>query len=326
MSLEVWAVVDTSPVGIISSSDSSLYQDLVSMDSEALLQEATVNLSQDTFPDRSVMALTIVANRYFDNPKDTNGRKNAITAFSQLGNFYFIKNIDFTKAYKNLAIAQQIAEEDDDQERLAYIYVDLIGVFHNADLNLIVSDKVREYMVKGMDAAIRSDASNPMLIIALDMVMMAFNEDGWKGFEESIRKYKEHSEGKSFRYLDTVNKTIEACEAFLSGNFDKSENMLKEAQHSLSKDNKQDLIIKLTLDDLLKAVYMKAHDYAKAITILRSMAEDGIKIEMPTYEISAYNDLAEIYGIIGQQDSVDYSILSILCLKTSLRTRWVMEG
>lgn len=315
------ASVDTTDRQPYNASDSNMYKELVIMNSEALLAEADLNLSKDTLPDRSVMALTIVANRYFENPKDSDGRKNAITAFSKLGNFYFIKNIDFTKAYKNLAIAQQIAVEDNDQARLAYIYVDLIGVFHNSDLNLVVSDKVREYMVKGMEAAINSDEPTPQLIIALDMAMMAFNENDWKEFEECIQKFKQHAEGKSYPYLETVIKTIEACDAFLNGEHDKSENLLKAAQSSLNTANKQDIIIKLTLDDLLKLIYKKQGDYSKAITTLRGIVEEGIKIEMPTYEISAYNDLAEIYEKLGIQDSVDYYHIKYLILKEQLENK-----
>ncbi len=321
MTLLVCASADTSDHSMNSIIDSSLYRELVIMDSEALLGEATMNLSKDTLLDRSAMALTIVANRYYDNPEDRAGRKNAIAAFSRLGNFYFVRNIDFAKAHKNLTIAQQIAEEDNDQSQLAYIYVALIGLFHNADLNRTISDRVREYMVKGMEAAINSDEPTPLAIIPLDMVTMAFNEDTWKGFEVSIKKFREHTKGKSFLYLDMVNKTIDACEAYLNGDYDQSESLLIEAKDFLNIENIQDTILQLTIDDLLTVVNKKKGDYARTIMILRGIAEVGIQTEMPMYEISAYNDLAEIYGKLGRQDSAEYFHVKYLLLKEQLEKK-----
>ena len=69
--------------------DSSLYRELCAIDSETLMAESEENIMKDTLLARATMALTIVANRYYDRPKDPATRKNAVTAFRELGNFYF---------------------------------------------------------------------------------------------------------------------------------------------------------------------------------------------------------------------------------------------
>lgn len=69
--------------------DSSLYGELCAIDSETLMAEAEENIMKDTLLACATMALTIVANRYYDRPKDPATRKNAVTALRELGNFYF---------------------------------------------------------------------------------------------------------------------------------------------------------------------------------------------------------------------------------------------
>ena len=82
--------------------------------SSELIGRAKSYIEADTLLDRAVEALSIVANRYYENPEDKEARHNAVEAMTQLSGIYSYRIFDFGKAYDYAATARLIAEEDKD--------------------------------------------------------------------------------------------------------------------------------------------------------------------------------------------------------------------
>ncbi len=286
--------------------NSSLYQELNTIDSETLLKEAEDNFLKDTLLARAAMALTVVANRYYNSPKDTNIRRSAVKALEKLGNFYYINALDFNKAYKYLATAQQIAEEDNDQKELAIIYQSLSTLFHNSDINDNLSPKVRNFMIKGMDAAINSDNWTAMVLISLGMTTSAFNEGSWGDFYAPINRFASYPKKENFKYHEFIQLTIEAGNAYLEGDYDKAESILIESKTLLNSSMTQIEIFKLTVDGWLTSIAHKKGDYKKAIALSRNMLAHTDSLQWPIYELDVYNSLKKLYSETNRPDSADY--------------------
>lgn len=306
--------------------DSSLYRELSAIDSETLINKADNYIALDTLLDRAAIALTVVANRYYEHPNDTNARRNAAHALTSLGNFYHSTPIDFRKSYKYLMTARQIAEEDGNYGQLAYIYLSLCNLYHNSDLNVKMSAKAREFMEKGMEAALRSEDTYTMSVIALGMTTSAFNEDSWGNFRESINKFKDYAAKTEFTESKFFIDMIDACDAFLAGDYGRSESILKSGKTYIKNQFIQGKIYDLNTDALLCILYRKKGDNDKAVTICKSIIDKAEEYHLPMYVMSTYSDLHDIYKESGKQDSAEYYYGKFLFAKDSLENGTGFRG
>lgn len=236
----------------------------------------------------------------------------------ELGNFYYEEAVDLKNAYKYLATAQQIAEEDNDQKELAFIYQSLSTLFHNSDVNDKLSSKVKDYMIKGLDAAMASGNWSAMALISLGMTSSAFNEGSWGDFEGSIKEFEAYPKNEKFKYHGFIQLAIDACNSFLSGNYDRAEKLLIESKSLLKSNQPQIEIFKLTVEGWLVVLANKKGDQDKAITLSRNMLAHIDSLQLPIYKLDVYHSLKKLYADSNHADSADYYYDKFLRMKDGL--------
>lgn len=124
--------------------------------------------------DSSFVLLSGVVNRYYANPADRAGHREAVQAMEMLGKLYLHQYYDYGKSYEYLATAIGIAEDENLADLLPDLYQDMAGQWN---LSFLTGDDVRdktvEYMKKAWRAALA--AGCPELLI--DYVVNVCNID-----------------------------------------------------------------------------------------------------------------------------------------------------
>lgn len=302
---------------IDSFSDSTLYKSLETIDSKTLLREADANMRKDTLLDRAAVALSIVANRYYRHQNDTSVRHDATIAMRKLGNFY-MRVVDFNKSYKNLMKARQIAEEDGNQSELAYIFLALANLYYDSSDYGRMKSKAGEYLAKGFEMALKGDDQYIRNVIAVNMATEAFFSNGWGIYGQPISEYRQSMpKDKSGVMPQFAGLTIDACDAYLKGDYNKAENLLIRA-NTIMDDSAQGKIFKYNTGSLLAMVYSKTGEYNKAIATVKSDMEDAERNGFPNHVLSMHDTLSRLYREAGKSDSADAHYVKYLKQKADL--------
>lgn len=302
-----------------SASDKEM-ESLSRLTSRQLISKGVEFVRADSLTDRAIACFSIVSNRYLENPEDTAVRRTATEALRHLGNIYMARDIDYKKAYRSLTLARQIAEEDGNDFQLAYIFTSLANLYSfNSDGNDKIEKEADDYLKSASEAAIRSDNSDIISTIIINIAITGESSNGWGEYAPIIENFKRYFKKNSS--LDRIaTLVVEAMEARFRGETAKTETLLTEAK-SLTDDNIYSERILNSLDIMLIELYTETHQESKAIDLIRPMIDNAVENGLKDYEMCMYGKLTNIYDALGQQDSVEKYYSKYLVLKSEIEQR-----
>lgn len=291
----------------------SVYDSLSNIESKKLLDDSRRWIEADTLSEIAVTALTIVANRYYENPNDPILQAHGIDALRMLGNLYMVRVIDYKKAYKNLWLARQIAEETGDYHSLAGIYSSLANLYSvNPGDRARKSQKVEECLSLAADAAIRSCNTDLLRTITISMSVWSFPRKTWGKLEKSIKRIRDkYSTDPSFA---APLSAAAACDSYFAGDTDSAERQLLNARNKLDF-RKFSERYTYSVDLILSDLYAEIGQYDKALDLMRAdmaMAESAGHTD---YLLNVYEQMSRLFKESGASDSTDYYYLKYIKLK-----------
>lgn len=168
-------------------------ESLSRLTSRQLISKGVEFVRADSLTDRAIACFSIVSNRYLENPEDTAVRRTATEALRHLGNIYMARDIDYKKAYRSLILARQIAEEDGNDFQLAYIFTSLANLYSfNSDGNDKIEKEADDYLKSASEAAIRSDNSDIISTIIINIAITGESSNGWGEYAPIIENFKRY--------------------------------------------------------------------------------------------------------------------------------------
>lgn len=291
------------------------------LSNDELLDMSLRAIDADTLPHEAAGALTVIANRYYENQSDPATRQAAVKAMRHLGNLYMTHLIDYKQAYKNLLTAKSIAEEDGNDYQLAFIYLSLANLFNfNADGRENLAQEAEEFLMESYEAAIRSGNEDILSTLAQNMCMMTVDKENkrYNDYTQPLRRIKDYPFSKGNREGAAIRKTIAAVEAYLAGDNTKAEELLKESRIP-PKGVRYSERWKYTVDNILIEIYWQTEQYDKAIALVKQDIAESESKGHKDYRLSYAGKLVNLYYTVGANDSVDKYYSEYLKLKASFK-------
>lgn len=288
---------------------------------DELLDMSLRAIDADTLPHEAAGALTIIANRYYENQSDPAAREAAVKAMRHIGNLYMTHLIDYKQAYKNLLTAKNIAEEDGNDYELAFIYLSLANLFNvNANGREKLAQEAEVFLMESYEAAIRSGNEDILSSLAQNMCMMTVDKQDlkFKDYTEYLSRIKAYPFSESNKEAAAIKKTIEGVEAFLNGDADKAEALLKVSRIP-PKGVRYPERWKYTADNILIEIYWQTEQYDKAIALVKQDIAESESKGHKDYRLSYAGKLVNLYYSVGANDSVDKYYSEYLKLKASFK-------
>ncbi len=288
---------------------------------DELLDMSLRAIDADTLPHEAAGALTIIANRYYENQSDPAAREAAVKAMRHIGNLYMTHLIDYKQAYKNLLTAKNIAEEDGDQYELAYIYLSMSNLFivnNNGRKQLVEDSKL--YMARSYEAAMNSGNGDILGSLAQNMCMLILDENPhdrelYARMLNDIRNYPFPEANKE---ATSIKKTIDGISTFLAGDAEKAERLLRQSRIPPEGVRYAERW-KYTVDNILIEIYWQTEQFDKAIALARQDMTEARDNNHKDYRISYTGKLVNLYYTVGANDSVDKYYSEYLKLKEEFK-------
>lgn len=283
------------------------------MSNRELINLADSLIRKDTLTDRTMGALTIVLNRYYEAMDYTAARHDAVIAARKLGNIYMTRDIDYRKAYRNLSLARSIAEEDGLYFDLAHIYSSLANIYLWGARNNAAMHKYGEKaMLDATEAAYKSHNEIILYAITFNMMIMSV-ADTITTFDNTlheIRKYKfdDSSIGQSVALL------VDGYDDFRNGDYMRAAEKVEQTR--LFNDNETlPERTEFSTGIILYYILDKAGEYDRLVGMLRKDLDKAESGGYKDYELSILGKLANYYNDKGNGDSTDYYYNRYLRLK-----------
>lgn len=296
-----------------------IYDSLSVMPSDVLLNDSRRWLEADTLSDMSVVALNIVANRYYQNEMDSAIRQQAIEALQMLGNIYMVRVMDYKKAYKSLWTARQIAEDTKNDYMLAGIYSSLANLYSvNPGDPARKTQKVAECLYLAAEAAMRSNNLDLLRTITVSMGVWSFPRKTWGEFNDLVHEIRNrYSANPRFKGPLLL---IDACDSYFDGDTDAAERQLLDARGQLNF-KKFSERYQYSLDLILSDLYAETGQYEKAIDLMKIDMAKAENEGHTDYLLNVYDQLKSLYQAADIPDSTDYYYLKYLKLKNEFSQR-----
>ena len=288
---------------------------------DELLDMSLRAIDADTLPHEAAGALTIIANRYYENQSDPAAREAAVKAMRHIGNLYMTHLIDYKQAYKNLLTAKNIAEEDGNDYELAFIYLSISNLYIvNANGREKLTRDSESYMLKSFETAIKSGNEDILGSLAQNMCMTILERDipEQKQYIEALNRIKAYHFSISNKEGAAIKKTIEGINTFLSGNVEKAERLLMESRIA-PQGVRYPERWKYTVDNILIEIYWQTEQFDKAIALAREDMHEAENNNHKDYRISYTGKLVNLYYTVGANDSVDKYYSEYLKLKAAFK-------
>lgn len=291
----------------------SAYDSLSNFSNKKLLVDSRKWIEADTLSELSVTALTIVTNRYYDNPTDPQMQAEVTEGLRMLGNLYMVRVINYKKAYKSLWMARQIAEENGDNHSLSSIYSSLANLYSvNPGDPARKSQKVEEYLSLAADAAIKSDNKDLLRTITISMSVWSFPRKKWGKLIDSINRIRKgYSSDVSFA---GPLAAASACDSYFAGDTDSAEQKLLEARSKLDF-TKFSERYRYSMDLILSDLYAETKQYDKALTLMKADMEMAENAGHTDFLLNVYEQMTRLFREAGVPDSTDYYYLKYSKLK-----------
>ena len=291
------------------------------LSNDELLDMSLRAIDADTLPHEAAGALTVIANRYYENQSDPATRQAAVKAMRHLGNLYMTHLIDYKQAYKNLLTAKSIAEEDNNDYQLAFIYLSLANLFNvNSNGREKLEQDARTYLKKSYEAAIESGNEDILSSLAQNMCMIMLDnqQPGKNDYIQELNSIKAYPFSKANLEAQAIKKTIEAVNAFLAGDAAKAEKLLM-ASRTPPDGTRYAERWKYTVDNILIEIYWQTEQYDKAIALVKEDISESESKGHKDYRLSYAGKLVNLYYTVGANDSVDKYYSEYLKLKASFK-------
>ena len=294
------------------------------LSSQQLINKARDYMFADEHPDSQLVLFSIVANRYYANPKDREAQKKGILAFNALGQVYQFYFHEYAKAYSNLLIAKKIATDNNLTTILPEINMRIVGI--NGSLKTLLGEEgyreelIDQYKEVFNDAIKVKDYKNISLAM-LNLIAIA-NEDS---LEHTIKKemdtferiaFPKEEQSQQYHFAQIM---IKAMKAFIRQDYDAA---LAEYDKLLDRKvgNKTlDLQYQFNYHVSRVLVFIRSKQNDKLLQEFNAMEHLGILSNTPEGLLSAYKAKRDFYTeTIPQKDSCQKYQLLYLELKDSI--------
>lgn len=295
------------------------YVKLESRPSSELIGRATSYIDADTLLDRAVVALSVVANRYYASPDDPETRRNAVIAMSHLGNIYSFRIFDFPKAYANLSTARMIAEEDGDDYTLAQILTRLANIYTVCgDAGGANAGDVRNLLVEAIDRALESQNEDMIARLAINISIMQLHEKGWEGYSSAVGKVAAHRFRDPSLYGRLCSNVLSGMDAYFKGDYTVAGDYLMKALGTAPRDESFRERYLYGIMYLLQYVYDRKGDMEAEEDMLRRRLRLTQDLGLEDYELYTYMHLMNFFTRTENPDSVDKYHIRYLMLKEDM--------
>lgn len=299
---------------------SELDDKLSCLPSRSLLMEGEKYLETDTLEDKAAAAFNLIVNRYYKNPTDTAIRNVAVIALRHLGNLNLTHNLDYRAAYRNLHLARQIASDDRNEYQLAFILNSLASLYTS---NIVDNDSIAaeadRLLLAALQSSLHSNNQSLLPTVGINIAFTNFTKGEWGIFDKDIHKI-DRIEFDSINHAGgrTVKTVIKATDAFFAKDYDRCENLLKQASTSMPHERYSERF-GYTFDLFLMNLYLKRSDTGKAIATMKKILNNAEIYNYKDYMLLMSYNLAKIYEDLGQTDSLEIYYNRYLNLKDVMR-------
>lgn len=298
---------------------SSNHDLLLKKTNQELFEEAAFDVDNDSITPHTIDALSVVINRYYTNPEDSVNRTNAIKAFNLLANIHMSYFIDYTKAYRYLTEAKQIAEEDKDYNNLSMLYPGLINLYLVNDSEISeLQSHVINLLKEGTDYSIKSDNDKSLAAFIVDIALINSDSSGWGQYKDIIDKIRNYKFDESSIYGGISQKLISGFDNFFSGNYAKAELIFIEAGKDVESIRFGERFL-FPINNFLIHVYEKTDDWNKGISIGKILLEKAKYENYKDYALWMNKTLSELYEKIGKTDSATFYHTNYLILEEEMK-------
>lgn len=283
-----------------------------------LIKESLSYIGNDSMIPRMLAGCNVVYNRYLDNPQDKSSRKAATEALQAMGNHYMCRDIDYRKAYKNLWLAKQIADEDENYFALSTIYNSLANLYYfSSDNDSEKEAMASEFLSKAAQAAMKSNNEIALASITENIAIISATNLKWGAFAHIIPQLISYRYKKNTAAGHQSQALLQAVKYLLEKKYSDAENTLLALEQNIAKYGYSERSV-YTINLLLIKVYRNSNQLPKAINLIKSMLKEVKNKGNIDYELTLYQHLANIYNELGQNDSSEYYNHKLRALKESM--------
>ena len=288
--------------------------------SSELIGRAKSYIEADTLLDRAVEALSIVANRYYENPEDKEARHNAVEAMTQLSGIYSYRIFDFGKAYDYAATARLIAEEDKDDYNLAHIYSMISNLY-------VLSGNDDEQTSAAIDSfthlsykhALKGNNEDAIARHAVNMSLSRLQDTGWGSFRSDVISMRGHRFAAGSVYRTIADDILNGMDAYFAGDYAKAERLLLSA-YRLVPERQYTERYRYGILYLLQYVYDRKGDYAAEEANLRQRLKMSTDLHLDDYRMFTLQCMRNFYIRRELPDSANKYHIEFLLFKDSLES------
>lgn len=290
--------------------------ELAKMSSDQLVSESVEYIGVDSMAPRMLAAMNIVYNRWIEDPANPAARRTAVRALQNIGNYHMTRSIDYRKAYKYLWNAKQIAEEDGDLSNLASIYNSLANLYYFSAGDIAnIKKKVPGMLNKAAEAAMQTHNELVLACIAQNIAIISASARTWGDFAPVVPKILKYNYRTAIDAGNMGNAMLIATGFIITKEWDKAEATLQSVNPDYNGQSYSERY-RYAVDKMLLRVYELSNNYAKSIPLAHSMLAEAKKGGNRDYELTLYDDLADIHKSAGRKDSVEYYQDKYLSLKS----------
>lgn len=275
------------------------------LSSQQLLSKSESLIDSDTMVDNAMVMLSIIVNRYRISHDDTSSRRIATIALRHLGNLAMTRQLDYRKAYHDLQLARQIAEEDNNKKELSYIYNSL-GVLYglNATSNPTTLKRAYEFEFKALQNALDSYNNDMVPVLAINIAFNQFDNKDWGIFKNEVPKLLIYPYKSKTPEGLIAPKIMNGVNAYFTGDMDKAENCFLTAVNMIPKGRYSERLFYITRILLVK-FYEVSKQAEKSLAYINSALQESQVREDKEFQLALLNSLTNVYSILSQADSVE---------------------
>ena len=283
--------------------DSSTYiQRLEKLSNASLLRIGTDGIEHDSIK-QAVASLSVLANRYYDEKSDTTQRKFSSEAMRLLANIYMSYDIDYRKAYRYLKLAKQIAEEDDNDYDLAFIYLSLVNLYcmNNTDEDF---SHIHNLIKDGIDLSVRSSNEIALSCFLIDIMIMIENGADVKSCRDMIAEADKYEFHSGSRYAELSKHVLAGLDAYFAKDLHTSELEFIKACDGVEELRFGERIY-IPLQSFLMKLYRMTDDIEKAKTTGKRILALAESKGYRDNEMHICKTLYELYTATGESTTAE---------------------
>lgn len=283
------------------------------MSSQRLLEQSRRLVESGRLSDSSLIYLTAVLTRYYDNPASADASSDAVEALRSMGDIYWNAYHDYGSTVTSLYTAIELAEAEGLTEYLPYLYLDMARLWDTNGLAFREGNATAQgLMSKAYDTAMAAKNYDALPAIAFNMCVFRIAR-GEKHFTEQLDAMATMGLPDSASCSAPAPLYIEATRALESKDYGRARQLFHAAAACDARDSDE-------RNAVLAAVQLEAEmlrlqgDAAGARGLLLGYLREPRTNRTHGYSQAICRKLASLYKLAGMEDSVTY-----------YDARWLME-